>query len=89
MWLASNLFLANGVLLELPNNPELFWFPISRSHKADPARVIKRIRRVAWQGGLQGFSRSDQGILCLILKTFQDKIYNGICKMFHVFIRLT
>ena len=89
VWPSCNLFLANGVLLELANNPELFWLPISRSHKADPARVIKRIRRGAWQGGLQGFSRSDQCILSLILKTFQDKTYNGICKMFHIFVRLT
>ena len=87
VWLSCNLFLVNGALVELANNPELFWLQISTSHKAGPAGVIKRIRRGAWQGGLQGFSRSDQCILGFILKTFQDKTYNGICSMFQAFIR--
>jgi hypothetical protein len=60
---SCSLFLPYGVLVELASNPELFWLPIATSHKVDPACVIKRIRRGAWQGGFHGFSRSDQCIL--------------------------
>jgi hypothetical protein len=71
VWLSCNLFLADGVFVEFANNPELFWLPISTSHKAGPVRAIKRIRRGTWQGGFQGFSRSDQCILSLTRGSFQ------------------